>query len=191
MMDETMASALHSDVSSGTDIKRDRRARRRKPAPRWGGIAAAAAALLLTTGTALQAQAPAPVAGEVLVVLASEQEGEMDPALANVPALRKPPFSAFRSMRVLSKPRVQLQLDQPVAVELPNGRTVQLELQERMADGRFKVKVSINKPNQKDYLPLLQVLASPGEPFFVAGQSHQGGTLVIGVKVGARAADPK
>jgi hypothetical protein len=38
-------------------------------------------------------------------------------------------------------------------------------------------------------LPLLQVIASPGEPFFVAGQKHEGGTLVIGVRVGEKSTD--
>ena len=33
------------------------------------------------------------------------------------------------------------------------------------------------------FLPLLEVNAKPGEPFFVAGQTYKGGTLVIGIKV--------
>jgi hypothetical protein len=48
------------------------------------------------------------------------------------------------------------------------------------------VQVSINRANEKDYLPVLYVIASPGEPFFVAGQKFEGGTLVIGVRVGER-----
>lgn len=127
------------------------------------------------------------VSGEVLVVLAKEEAGEVDPALANVPALRRPPFNAFRSMRVLSRPSVQLRENQPVEVRLPNGRRLQLVLQQVMPDGRYRMRVSINRPNQNDYLPLLQVVASPGDPFFVAGQSHEGGTLVIGVRVGSEA----
>ena len=55
-----------------------------------------------------------------------------------------------------------------------------------MPDGRYKVRAAINRPNKSDYLPLLQVVASAGDPFFVAGQSYQGGTLVVGVTV-----DPK
>ncbi len=55
-----------------------------------------------------------------------------------------------------------------------------------MPNGRYRVRVSINRPEQNDYLPLLSVVASPGDPFFVAGQRHQGGTLVIGVRVGTR-----
>jgi hypothetical protein len=30
----------------------------------------------------------------------------------------------------------------------------------------------------------MTVVASPGDPFFVAGQSYKGGTLAIGVRIG-------
>ena len=66
-------------------------------------------------------------------------------------------------------------------VQLPNGRQLRISLQQVMPDGRLRVRVSINRPSQSDYLPLLQVLASPGDPFFVAGQAHDGGTLLIGI----------
>lgn len=145
------------------------------------------AALALACLPAASAQ-NAPVRGEVLVVLAKQEAGEIDASLANVPALRRPPFNSFRSMRVLSRPEVQLRPGTPVEVSLPNGRKLQLVLQQVMPDGRYRMRVSINRPNQNDYLPLLQVVASPGDPFFVAGQSYQGGTLVIGVRVGTAAA---
>lgn len=147
------------------------------------------ASLALSSLPAAEAQ-NAPVRGEVLVVLAKEEAGEIDPSLANVPALRRPPFNSFRSMRVLSRPEVQLRPGTPVEVALPNGRKLQLVLQQVMPDGRYRMRVSINRPNQNDYLPLLQVVASPGDPFFVAGQSHQGGTLVIGVRVGTASGAP-
>jgi hypothetical protein len=129
--------------------------------------------------------ADAPVKGEVLVILAKEPAGEIDPELKRLPALQKPPFSSYKSMKVLSTTDVELTSDKAATVVLPNGRTLQLKLLERMADGRHKVEVSINRPGKQDYLPLLTVIAS-GEPFFVAGQSHQGGTLVIGVRVGSK-----
>lgn len=136
----------------------------------------------------------AKVAGEVLVILAKEEAGEIDAQLKQLPALQKPPFNAFKSMKVLSTNPVELTADQASTVGLPNGRTLQLKLLERMPDGRHKVQVSINKPGKKDkeqdYLPLLTVLAS-GEPFFVAGQSYEGGTLVLGVRIGSAAAAKK
>jgi hypothetical protein len=128
------------------------------------------------------------VPGEVLVVLASDKAGEIDPELAAIPALKKPPFSAFKSMKVLTRTDIKLKQGQPFTVSLPNGRHLMLTLSERLKDGRSKVQLSINKPNQKDYLPLLEVKAKAGEPFFVAGQSYEGGTLVIGVRVGEKKA---
>lgn len=154
--------------------------KRFRPSPLFFLLASLAVFAIPAVGSAQASDVPA----HVLVVLAKEEPGEVDPALREEPALRKPPFNTFRSMKVLSRPEIKLGLDKPVEVELPNGRRLQLLLHQVMPDGRYRVKVAINRPNQKDYLPLLQVVAAPGDPFFVAGQSHEGGTLVIGVRVG-------
>jgi len=126
------------------------------------------------------------VPAEVLVVLAKEEAGEIDAELKKLTALRRPPFNSFRSMKILSRPKLTLTPGKDALVSLPNGRRVKLTLLRVMPDGRYKVKAAINRPNKSDYLPLLQVVASAGDPFFVAGQTHQGGTLVVGVTV-----DPK
>lgn len=149
------------------------------------------------TVAAQAAPATAPVSStpaEVFVVLAKAEAGTIDPALQSVTALREPPFNSYQSMQVVTRSNVSLQVsapgqpEVPAIVSLPNGRKLQLVLLERLPDGRFKVRVSINLPGKRDYLPLLEVMASAGEPFFVAGQKHEGGTLVIGVVVGKRAA---
>jgi hypothetical protein len=126
------------------------------------------------------------VPAEVLVVLAKEEPGEIDPQLKKLTALRRPPFNSFRSMQILSRPKLTLTPGKDALVSLPNGRRVKLTLLRVMPDGRYKVKAAINRPDKSDYLPLLQVVASAGDPFFVAGQTYQGGTLVVGVIV-----DPK
>lgn len=128
------------------------------------------------------------VNAEVFVVLANETEGTIDPSLASLAALRQPPFNAFRTMSVLSRSESPLRAEQPVEVTLPNGRRLRVEMELAMPDGRYRVRVAINTPGRTDYLPFMQVVASPGEPFFVAGQSWQGGTLVIGVRIGERPA---
>lgn len=150
----------------------------------------ALAAVFACLAASASAQAPAAAAatqGEVFVVLAKAEAGTIDPALQSVTALREPPFNTYQSMQVLTRNNVALRPKQPVMVSLPNGRKLQLELLERLPDGRLKVRVSINLPGKRDYLPLLEVMASAGEPFFVAGQKHEGGLLVIGVVVGTRA----
>ena len=126
------------------------------------------------------------VPAEVLVILAKEEAGQLDPKLAKMTALRRPPFNSFRSMKILSRPKLKLTPGKDALVSLPNGRRMKLTLLRVMPDGRYKVKAAINRPDKSDYLPLLQVVASPGDPFFVAGQTYQGGTLVVGVIV-----DPK
>jgi hypothetical protein len=151
-------------------------------------------ALLLTSGALAQGstlarsdrEATANVPAEVLVVLAKEEAGEIDPELKKLTALRRPPFNSFRSMKILSRPKLTLTPGKDAFVSLPNGRRLKLTLLRVMPDGRYKVRAAINRPNKSDYLPLLQVVASAGDPFFVAGQSYQGGTLVVGVTV-----DPK
>ena len=140
------------------------------------------AALWVPAGSA-QAQG---VGGEVLIIHALEAEGVIDPALASIAVLRRPPFNSYRSMRVLSRPPLQLTLGQAAEIPLPNGRRLRVTLQAISDDGRFQVSVSINRPNQSDYLREARIIASPGDPFFVAGQTHEGGILLIGIRLGQR-----
>ena len=125
--------------------------------------------------------------GEVLVVLASEQPGPVDANLAQEPALRQPPFNSYRSMRLLQRMPLTLPVSRPAIVPLPNGRNLQIVLVRVMPNGRLQVHVSINRPDKNDYLQGVTVETSAGVPFFIAGQAYQGGTLVIGVRVGLRA----
>ncbi len=157
-------------------------------------ITASLGMLLLTGSASAQSSSlsrndrasTASVPAEVLVVLAKEEQGEIDPKLKELTALRRPPFNSFRSMKILSQPKLTLTPGKDAFVSLPNGRRLKLTLLRVMPDGRYKVRAAINRPNKSDYLPLLQVVAAAGDPFFVAGQSYQGGTLVVGVTV-----DPK
>jgi hypothetical protein len=154
----------------------------------WAGVIGVIALCALWSADAVCADAT-PVTtlpAEVLVLLASTNEGTIEPSLSRVRALKHPPFNAFKSIKILSRSNVTLVADRAVELDLPNGRKVHLTLLERLPDGRAKVQVSINRPYEKDYLPLLQVIASSGERFFVAGQKFEGGTLVIGIRVGER-----
>ena len=136
--------------------------------------------LPLRTAGAEDAKVPA----EVLIVLASGEDGTVDASLSHVRALKHPPFNEYKTLKLLSRHPVQLPRDQAVEIPLPNGRTLVLRLVAKLPDGRAKVQLSISRPNRKDYLPLLEVIASAGEPFFVAGQRYEGGTLVLGIRAG-------
>ena len=123
-----------------------------------------------------------PVKGEVRVILAKEAAGEYDPKLKQIAALSKPPFNAFKSMKVLATNAIELTGDKTVTVALPNGSTLQIKLLEHMADGRNKVQWSIETPGKKGTQATMN--ASPSEPFFIGGPSHDGGTLVLIVQIG-------
>jgi len=121
--------------------------------------------------------------GEVLVILAGDEEGPIDPDLSSVKALQVKPFNGYKSFKILSRSGLSLVPNQAEEIALPAARKLRITLLERRKDGRFKVQVSINRPNKADYLPLLEVAVQPGERFFVAGQKYQGGTILIGVRV--------
>jgi hypothetical protein len=133
-----------------------------------------------------QRVAPSEVRGEVLVILASEREGTIAPELESLPALRQPPFNAFHSMTLLMRPAITLRVGEPHDLELPNGRILRIVLEAITPEGRYRVRVSINRREQQDYLPLLEIVAPPGDPFFLAGQNFMGGTMVLGVRLGER-----
>lgn len=130
------------------------------------------------------APSASPVPASVLIILGSTEGKGSDATLAKLEALRKPPFDSFPKKTLLKRVDVQLSPGKEAEVELPNGRKLRLSLLERAADGRYRVSVSINRPGKQDYLPLMTVVAAAGDPFFVAGQKHEGGTLIIGVSVG-------
>jgi hypothetical protein len=156
------------------------------------GLRACATALvaaLVAAGGAGLSAAPARAQeqrGEVLVVLASEQPGTIDPAVAQEPALRQPPFDAYRSMRWLERSSIAIGPGAPASVALPNGRMVLVEWLGVQPGGRVRIRVAITRPNRGDYLPGVVVETAPGVPFFVAGQAYHGGMLVVGVRVGQR-----
>lgn len=124
------------------------------------------------------------VSGEILIVLASSLPGLIDPRIADVPALRRPPFDSYGSMALLSSPSVRFRVGQAEEIALPNGRRMRLVLREITPEGRYRLQISINRPGQQDYLPAMTAVTSPGDPVFIAGQSFQAGTLVIGIRLG-------
>jgi hypothetical protein len=153
-------------------------------------LAAATLALGALLGGAAGVARAQDQTGEVLVVLASEQPGVVDANLAQEPALRQPPFNSYRSMRLLQRLPLTLSASRSTIVPLPNGRNLQIVLVRMMPNGRLQVRVSINRPDKNDYLQGVTVETSAGVPFFIAGQAYQGGTLVIGVRVGLRLMAP-
>ena len=131
---------------------------------------------------------------EIMVLHATQDPkgGHIDPQVAKMPQLTQPPFSAYNSYALLDKKLLPAELMKTadpwkgkptVPYTLVNGRVLQVTVIDQLADKRYQVGAEINQPGGQAFLKLLEVKASPNEPFFVAGQSYNGGILVIGITV--------
>jgi hypothetical protein len=141
-------------------------------APAWNGASQAAVA------DRTQAPAPtAPVQAEVMLIHASNQEGGIDPRIGKMPK-----FGDYKSYRLLSRSNVVLQKAAPAATRLPNGRVLQISLKD-VQNSRYTIDTSIQQADGSAFLPLVEVKATVDVPVFFAGQTYEGGMLVIGIKV--------
>ncbi len=133
------------------------------------------------------ASAPTSVGAEVMVLHATQTAGagSIDPQIGNLPQLKKPPFSAYNTYKLLDRKSLVLEKLKPTDYTMVNKRVLQVTLQDITTDGRYKVAAAINQPSGTGdaFLKLLEVTASPNETFFVAGQTYEGGILVIGITI--------
>jgi len=120
---------------------------------------------------------------EVSVLHGTHEERDADPRIGNMPELREGPFAKYASYQLLSRVRLPLSRGGKRQLKLPNGRLLEARLEEILADGSSRLVASINRPDAKDFLPLLEVKARPGQAFIVAGQSYKHGILVLVFKV--------
>jgi hypothetical protein len=144
-------------------------------------LAVLAAAFFVRAGVA----APPRPALELSVIhaLASDAGGAIDPPLRSLPQLtRDQPFVRYNVYKLLERKEVPLEAGKPITSTLPNGRTLQVTLAEVSGQGsgrRFHVRAEIGEPGKRAFLKLLEVTASGDEPFFVGGQTYEGGTLFL------------
>lgn len=125
----------------------------------------------------------APYSAEVSVLHATNSDKGIDPRIGDMPELKKPPFSSYKSYELLQKVKLPLNKDEPKTLELPNKRVLQTKLIEVLPEDVVRISASINQPGGKTFLPLLEVKAKVGQAFIVAGQSYKGGILVLVVRV--------
>lgn len=129
------------------------------------------------------APAPAAYSAEVLVLHATNGDKGIDPRIGDMPELKKPPFSSYKSYELIQRSKNPLEKHPGRTLELPNGRLLQTELVEVLPEDNVRFTASINKPGEKAFLPLLEVKAKLGQAFIVAGQSHKNGILVLVIRV--------
>jgi hypothetical protein len=159
-------------------------ARRRFTALAVVGTLGLAMGLLTSDAKLARAQGGAPKV-EIMVLHATQSAGagSIDPQIGDLPQLKRPPFSSYNTYKLLDRKPLGLEKGKPITYVMPNKRVLQVTLQDVTSDGRFKIAAAINDPNGGAFLKLLEVTAAANETFFVAGQSYNGGILVIGFTV--------
>jgi hypothetical protein len=142
---------------------------------------AAYAAPSPSEGAVAQQTAPAPVVvdAEVSVIHATnDADGGIDPSIGKLPNLGN-----YKSYRLLQRTRVSIRKPSaPTTTTLPNQRVLAISLKD-VKDNQFIIDTSINQPGGTAFLPLLEVRATVNVPVFIAGQSYQGGMLIIAIKI--------
>jgi hypothetical protein len=144
-----------------------------------------AAALVGVLGGPAQAAAPKPPTIEISVIHALHVDGglSIDPRLRDLPQLtREQPFVRYNVYKLLGRKELVVEAGRPVTERLVDGRALQvtlLDANEQDGRNRFHMRVAIDEPGKGSLLKLLEVTASGNEPFFVGGQSYQGGTLFL------------
>lgn len=125
-----------------------------------------------------------------IVILHATNSGEgIDPKIGNMPELGKPPFSSYNSYKLLDRVKVGLNKGKTETLKLPNTRELMVSLKDILPPKKkdelkkYVLSASIQKPGGNAVLPLLEVNAKGGDTFFVAGQAHKGGMLVLGIKI--------
>jgi len=119
-------------------------------------------------------------------IIANESPGGIDKRLAFIKKqLSKPPFSAYRSLRLLEAKEIVVPQDGRRSLTLPNGKILKLTFKERLLGRkdrlRLRLHLSITPPKETRFLPgTLFTIVNHGT-LLVAGDKLKDGTLVVGI----------
>lgn len=159
-------------------------------------VMAALLTTMLAGPSALAQDGPAPTQGggktekieasaEIVIAHGSNGGKGIDPKLARYKELKNPPFSSYDSYSLLEESTRQLERGKAATLKLPGGGELRVVL-DGVEDksgkaARYVLKATMKKPGGEE--SSVQVKAKPGAMFFVAGQKHENGILVLGIKV--------
>jgi len=152
-------------------------------------VLGAGAAVLLTVawggGVAGAASVKAPSI-RLTIILATHADGgaSIDARLPSLSRLLKSePFAHYNVFTLLDRKQFPLEAGKAVTYPLVNGRNVEVTLGSvstgDAGEQRYQLEAHIGEPGKAAYLKGLQVTLSANQPFYVGGQSYQGGTLFL------------
>jgi hypothetical protein len=124
----------------------------------------------------IAAQSPQAAAQiEVLVLEGSNGTGGIAPGVAQLSQLRRPPFSAYPQITLVSRTTLPLGAA-PSSVAVPGG-SASLTSEGRGPNGRYTVVVHVT---QNGHTHDLRFAASPGDPFFTVRATGADRALILG-----------
>ena len=145
----------------------------------WKSAAAVAALAGASLVGERLADADAAPHAEVMIIHATKcAVKSVDPQIGEAP-----PALGYDCLKFIDRKSMPLVVNQPSTALLPNGRTFQLVHTGR-ADAKFKVTASISNADQTPgFTKLADINADANKPFNVGGFAHQGGVLLLTVKI--------
>jgi hypothetical protein len=150
-------------------------------------LQAGVALLLVAAWAGAAGAAPVKVPSiQLTIIYATYADGgaSIDSRLPNMPRLLKSePFAHYNVFTLLDRKQFPLEAGKAVSYALVNGRNVEVTLGSvspgDAGDTRYQLEAHIGEPGKAAYLRGLQVTLSENQPFYVGGQSYQGGTLFL------------
>ena len=126
----------------------------------------------------------------IRTAVGSEKKGGIDKRLAKLrKQFSKPPFSAFKSIKLLNARTLTIGQGAAQRTTLPNNKILKLTFKERLlAQGkqRLRLHLSITKPKSRKFLPGTLYTIANGGTLLVGGAQHQGGTLIFAITCKAK-----
>lgn len=153
-----------------------------KPLARRTMLVSAGAAALATTllGHVPEAGADdAPATAEVTIIHAKKCEKKtVDPEIGEAP-----PALGYECLKYSGRAILPLVLNKPSTTSLPNHRTFQL-VHTAKVHHRYKVTASVSPADGgAGFVKLADITADPNKPFTVGGFAHDGGVIVLKVRI--------
>lgn len=149
-------------------------------------IALSVAATLAAAAAPGTARAGDAVTCTLRLIHGLETPGGIDKRLAAFrKQLSKPPFSAFKTLRLVKQQELQIPRGATKKAKLPTGKILKLKFKERLLERKNKIRLrihlSITPPKQKRFLPGTLYVISDGGTIFAGGDAFKGGRMVVGI----------
>jgi hypothetical protein len=104
--------------------------------------------------------------------------------------LARPPFSSFKTMKLIKASALVIPQSSTKKVTLPTGKILKLTFKEKLLGRKDKIRLrmhlSITPPKKTGFLPGTLFTIANGGTLLVAGDKYNSGTLVVGVTCQAK-----